>query len=420
MNSMLFTNGRNVYDIAMDAHTMTDDRKNYIYFLAAVLTFGIAAASFKGVQDNYLAEVLLVSKVGRGAVEFFRELPGLFLLLILALFYKIPEHIILRIGYAVAMIGAAAFVLVGERLIPAVAFLTLWSMGEHIIMPIKQSFAIHSAAFGSEGSALGKMRGIESLGKVIGFFIVPAIFAVAAGRAGYSATFSAVILLAGLSMLLTFKLRGDGLKVKRQRLYFHRKYKIYYILQNFYGARKQVFLTFGPYVLILNYGASPSVIATLMGVSAILNIFGSPLIGRIIDKAGYKAVMVGDTIILFFVCLLYGFAHRLFPMNTAFFVICAVYVLDNLISHASIAASIYVKQLSDDREEMTATLTTGISLDHLISIFIALAGGMIWEFLGLELLFSLAAAMAAANSLVALTIKSKKALQDNQDDLQRP
>jgi hypothetical protein len=69
------------------------------------------------------------------------------------------------------------------------------------------------------------------------------------------------------------------------------------------------------------------------------------------------------------------------------------------------AASVYVKDLSATREEMTATLTTGISLDHLISIFIALAGGMIWEFLGIELLFVTAAVMAVMNSLVAMMIK---------------
>ncbi|MBC8452606.1 MAG: hypothetical protein H8D65_01980 [Spirochaetes bacterium] len=72
------------------------------------------------------------------------------------------------------------------------------------------------------------------------------------------------------------------------------------------------------------------------------------------------------------------------------------------------AASVYVKDLSDNREEMTATLTTGISLDHAISIFIALAGGFIWEHVGIEMLFILAAIMSAMNSLIALTIKTTK------------
>lgn len=390
-----------------------NQRSTYILFLVTVLSFGIASALFRGVLDNYLANILHVSKSGRGVVEFFRELPGLLLLLFLALFYMLPEHQILRIGYGIALFGATAFLLWGNEIVSAIIFLTFWSIGMHIIMPVRQSFAVHSVANGSEGGALGMMRGVESIGRVAGFFIIPLIFALTADAgveessspAGFTVTFIGIVILVLISLILSLFLRSDGKRVRRQRLYFRRKYLTYYILQNFYGARKQVFLTFAPYVLILYYGASPSKIASLMGISAVLTIFGSPLIGRIIDKAGYKSVMVGDTVILFFVCLLYGFAHRLFPADTAYLVISIVYVVDRVVSQASIAASVYVKDLSENREEMTATLSTGISLDHLISIFIALAGGAIWEFLGIEMLFILAAMMAVMNSLIALTIK---------------
>ncbi|MDR2247393.1 MAG: hypothetical protein LBE17_12125 [Treponema sp.] len=62
----------------------------------------------------------------------------------------------------------------------------------------------------------------------------------------------------------------------------------------------------------------------------------SPLMGRLIDKAGYKTVMVADTLILIIVCLLYGFAHRLFPLRTAFIVVCINFVLTSIVSLASI------------------------------------------------------------------------------------
>lgn len=384
-----------------------NSRKNYFVFLASMLCFALAFSLFRGVMDNYLAGSLSVSRSGRGVVEFFREMPGLLLFLILALFYRIPEHRILRIGFVVALGGIVGFALVGTRLVPAIFFLTLLSAGQHILMPVQQSFVIHSVPQGQEGSALGFMRGIQSIGRVVGFFIVPVIFVITADiNRGYVTTFFCVILFVLAALGASFFLKDDGGHVKRQRLYFRKKYKTYYILQNFYGARKQVFITFGPYLLILKYGATPGVIASLLGACAVLSIFTSPLIGKIIDRVGYKVVMVGDTVILFFVCLVYGFAHYLFSMEIAYIVVCGVFILDNLVSHASMAASIYVKHLSDTREEMTATLTTGISIDHLISIFIALVGGMIWEYVGIELLFILAALMAVMNSLIALTIRT--------------
>jgi MFS family permease len=384
-------------------------QKNYILLLVVMLCFSLGTALLQGVQENYFADSLNISRSGRGIVEFFREMPGLLLFLILALFYKMPESRILRIGFFVAIVGIIGFVLVGTQLVPAIFFLTIFSAGQHILMPVRQSYAVHSVEPGREGAALGLMRSVQSVGRVVGFFVVPFIFLMTKNSEnGFIITFICVIFFAVGALVLSFFLKNEGGHVKRERLYFRKKYKTYYILQNFYGARKQVFLTFGPYVLVLKYGATPAVIATLMGICAVLSIFTSPMIGKLIDKIGYKKIMVGDTVILFFVCLVYGFAHHLFQENIAFYVICGVFIIDSLVSHASMAASVYVKDLSDSREEMTATLTTGISLDHAISIFIALAGGFIWEHVGIELLFVLAAAMAVMNSLIALTIKTGK------------
>jgi MFS family permease len=158
----------------------------------------------------------------------------------------------------------------------------------------------------------------------------------------------------------------------------------------------------------LFYGANAATISLLFAVSAIACFFASPVVGRIIDKLGYKVVMVADTLILVIVCFFYGFAHRLFPMEIAFLVCCVNYVLDSVISLASMASNLYVQDLSDNPDETKATISTGVSINHLITIFIALFGGWIWKTLGMELLFILSAALGLCNSAYAATIKVKK------------
>jgi len=180
------------------------------------------------------------------------------------------------------------------------------------------------------------------------------------------------------------------------------------MLEMFYGARKQVFFTFGPYVLILFYGANAATISLLFAVSAIACFFASPIVGRIIDKLGYKVVMVTDTLVLVIVCFFYGFAHRLFPHNVAFVICCINYVLDAVISLASMAANVYVQDLADNPEEVKSTISTGVSINHVITIFIALFGGWIWETLGMETLFIVSAVLGLCNSAYAATIKKKK------------
>ena len=177
------------------------------------------------------------------------------------------------------------------------------------------------------------------------------------------------------------------------------------MLEVFYGARKQIFFTFGPYVLVLFYGANAMVISILFAVSSVCSFFASPLVGKIIDRFGYKIVMIMDTLILVIVCFFYGFAHHIFPMRIAFIVCCVNYILDSIISLASMASNVYVQDLSDSPEEMKATISTGVSVNHLITVLIALFGGWIWKTLGIETLFVLSAILGLCNSAYAATIK---------------
>lgn len=385
--------------------------ERYWLFLLAMMLFGFGGGLFRGVQDNYLA-FLGIDEAGRGIVEFFRELPGLLLFLLLALLYRVAERQIIRLALGISLAGIIGFLIIGTSVVPAVVCLTLWSLGEHLIMPVRQSYAIHSSEPGKEGMAIGFLRGMENAGQVIGLALVPMIFLLpaiqsdrdAGGRMGYVIVFMAVGIIMVLALFAAFGMIQSGGQLERKRLYFSRKYGKFYGLEIFYGARKQVFLTFGPYLLILHYGAQTEYLASLLGICALFNIFFTPLIGKLIDKLGYRTIMIGDTVILFFVCLMYGFAHRIFSEEIAIWVVSINFVLDWIISNASMAASVYVSRISKDKEEMTASLSTGISINHLISVIIAFGGGFLWKTFGVEWLFVLAAVMAVGNTLFAMTV----------------
>ena len=115
--------------------------------------------------------------------------------------------------------------------------------------------------------------------------------------------------------------------------------------------------------------------------------------------------MIADTLILVIVCFFYGFAHRLFPMRTAFLLCCVNYVLDSVISLASMASNVYARDLSDGPDETRAAISTGLSVNHLITILVALFGGWIWQALGIETLFVVSAVLGLCNSAYAATVR---------------
>jgi len=393
-----------------EKHSIWKDGTQVRRFLATILCSGLAYGFYRGIQDNYLAEIVGISEFGRGVVEFFREMPGLLLIFILAAMYRFSENKVFKIGTAIMLAGIAGLLIGGSNMIVVVIFMVLFSTGEHIVMPVKSSLSLGYAQSGKGGAALGVMSGISHGGNIVGYLGVAGLFAVIgaqgwSARNGFKAIFLIACLLLVVSTVIVTSMKDTGKTVRRSRLYFAKKFSKYYMLEVFYGARKQVFLTFAPYVLILHYGAETSVISLLMAVCAASGMVFAPSIGKISDKLGYKTVMVGDTLILMVVCFFYGFAHRLFPQNIAFIVVCVNYVLDSIISLASLASSVYVQDIADNREEVTATITTGISVNHLISVAIALLGGWIWKSMGIEVLFSMSAILGLINTLYAATIK---------------
>jgi predicted MFS family arabinose efflux permease len=387
----------------------------WIAFFTSILVWGIGIGCFQAAFNNFLVDTYNIDGIDRGVLEFLRETPGVLLIAILALLHKFSDWKVLRIGTLISLL-AAGLLMIPVPWMGAVVFITIWALGEHLVMPVRQSLALSIAREGKSGESLGIVTSAINAGTVIGSLIVAAIFFIGTrylGNSGqrilYNTVWCCVMTLLALSVFLGSRMGEPGLQGRaRPSFYFRRKYSKFYILELFYGARKQVFFTFGPFVLIKLYSMDTKDIALLFGLSAFLTaLWGGRLIGRLTDRWGYRNVMVWDTVILSIVCVLYGFAKDLFPPKIAITVVCINYIIDAIISNASIATNLYARTLSDSQEELTATLSSGISVNHFITVFYAIFGGWIFDQYGAGVLFASAAILALANSAFALTIPKK-------------
>jgi len=378
-------------------------------FFLSILIWGVGVGCFAAAMNNFLSEIHHMNSVDRGWLEFFRELPGLMLVFMLALLHKVSDWKIMRLGTLVSLVGAALLLLPSDKVF-VTAVIMVWSTGEHLVMPVRSTIAMQVAREAHAGQSLGFLTGIMNFGSVAGSLLVAAIFFVGGRYLGFGSRtlFNVVWGFIGVLMLVsfvsTFSPDAPNAPSQRPRLYFHRKFSKFYALELFYGARKQIFMTFAPYVLIREYGVSTAAMAMLLGGCAVVNIFAAPAVGRLCDRWGYRNVMIWDTVVLCFVCLFYGFAGSVFPAKVALAVICLNFLLDAVISTTSMATSIYVRELATGGDELTSTLSTGVSVNHFISIVAAPLGGWVWYRFGIGVLFSFAAVMAVCNSAFAWTL----------------
>ena len=385
------------------------EKSFYKAFLTSLLITGLGYGIYKGLIDNYMAEIVKMGEFDRGVLEFFREIPGLMLIFILALFYSFSVEKMYKMGSLIILAGMGMLSIVPSHMVWVTLAVCIYSLGEHIQLGMKNVITLEYAKENQGGVALGYQNALYQIGTLAGYGVIIVAFSILAKTKPYKTFFLIAMAIFAISTIFAFSIKSNtGTKKSKNRFYFRKKYTKYYMLEVFYGARKQVFFTFGPYVLILFYGASASVISLLFAISAITCYFCAPMVGRIIDKIGYKVVMVADTLILLVVCFFYGFAHHLFPKDIAFIVCCVNYILDSIISLASMASNVYVQDISDSSEEVSATISTGISVNHMITILIALFGGLIWQKLGIETLFVLSGILGLCNSAYAATIKTGK------------
>ena len=77
----------------------------YKILLLTILITGLSYGLYKGMLDNFLAEVVKMGEMDRGVTEFFRELPGILLVFVLAAFYLLSAESLYKTGAVVMLVG---------------------------------------------------------------------------------------------------------------------------------------------------------------------------------------------------------------------------------------------------------------------------------------------------------------------------
>jgi predicted MFS family arabinose efflux permease len=76
-------------------------------------------------------------------------------------------------------------------------------------------------------------------------------------------------------------------------------------------------------------------------------------------------------------------------------------MLDFMTIQFGLVRSVYMRKIAVADEDITPTLSLGLSLDHILSILSAVLCGWLWRELGPQYVFVFAALLAVANMIVA-------------------
>lgn len=375
-------------------------------FIIASFAIGMAGSLVDSSLNNFLNDTFALNGFQRSFLEFPREFPGVITLFVSAGLWFLGSR---RLGGAAMIFAAVGIFLIGfssSSYLVMVVFLFIYSMGNHLFMPVSTTVGMELASDGRTGHRLGQLNAIRNAATIVGSFLVFIGFKFLNFNYQTSFTIAAFVFL--VAAVLMFMMQPKRSTAPRTFLKLRKEYSLYYVLSVISGARKQIFITFAPWVIVTIFNKPTQTLATLYTIGGIIGILFQPLLGKTIDKLGERFVLTTEAVALVFVCLGYGFSRSLFPENTAFLITCVCYLLDQMLFSVGMARSTYMKKIALDPTDIQPALSAAVSIDHVFSIGIALLGGVIWNQFGFQYVFLLGMLIAFTNFFVARLIRLPK------------
>ncbi|HUW61046.1 MAG TPA: MFS transporter [Candidatus Bathyarchaeia archaeon] len=386
-------------------------KKQLFLFCAAIVLMTAATGINDSVFNNFLSDTYKMTATARGWLELPRELPGFLVVVTAGLLAAVPMTLVGGVAAVAYMAGMAGLALFGGRYGAMVAAMMLASTGLHLLQPVTMSVTLALSSDSGRGKRIGQIGMFENTGIIVGAMLVWLLSDKAAPQ--YRSWFTVSALFACAAAGIYSLMHMPHLHEKRPRLLFRKRYSLYYGLELLFGARKQIFITFGPWVLITVYGLPATSIAKLLMTGAAIGLVFKPLAGLAIDRFGERAILIADGLVLTLVCIGYGYALPIMggDAQLARTLASACFVADNLLFALGAGRAIYISRIALSREELSSTLGMGVSINHIVSMTIPAAAGALWAGLGFERVFLAAAILALTNAAVASFVPGKEKLQ---------
>jgi Arabinose efflux permease len=373
------------------------------FFFGATFAMGIAYSIFDSIFNNFLSERFVLDGFGRSFLEFPREFPGFLTVFVAASLWFLCSR---RLGAITMLMGAAGSVLIGFVSFSyglMVTWLFIYSLGQHLFMPLSSTIGMELAKEGKTGERLGQLNAVRNFSAILGSVFVLVGFKFLGFTFRYTFLFAAIAF--GLAAGFMFAMKRDKTHMPAMYLNLRREYRLYYLLAVLYGSRKQIFITFAPWVLVTVFHQPTQTIATLFTIGGVIGVVFQPFLGRAIDKLGERFVLLSEALLLIFVCFGYGFSRFLVAEKVAFLITCGCFLVDQMLMSVNMARSTYMRKIALDPDHIQPALTSAVTIDHIFSITVALLGGVIWNTFGFQYVFLLGSIIAVCNFFAAWRIR---------------
>ncbi|MBQ1203399.1 MAG: hypothetical protein IIX61_06315, partial [Loktanella sp.] len=285
-------------------------RKVMVAVLVALFLAQLGGGLYDVLFSNYLSDVLHLDAGERGLMELPRELPGVLSLFVMGALFFLNEVRLAAVSVLLAAAGTLLMLMWGQGA-------TLWqlslcvvtaSLGLHILMGTVDSIVMHTARPENRSLRLGQMRALGTAATLLGALFIWVKWKF---NQDFAWDYLLVVAVFVISALLLFCIRAPEFprrKSVRENFILRREYAVYYGIETLHGIRKQLYMTFGFWLLVNTLQQPPGRIGMIVLCAGVIGLFAQPFIGLCIKRYGERRITIFDSIALSVLCLVYAFA----------------------------------------------------------------------------------------------------------------
>ncbi len=358
----------------------------------------IAFSTWVALLNNFVIEVSGFSGVEIGWLQSVREIPGFLAVCVIFILFFMSEQRLAYISLALLALAVAVTALFPE--FKGLIITTLISsIGFHYYETVNQSLQLQWLKKETAPSSIGW---IVAAGSGSAFFVYIAIIIL---WLNLNFNYFFIYFFAGLLCLLIvvfcFFYYPQFQIGKKQRLaiVLKRRYWVYYTLQFFSGARRQIFVVFASFMMVEKYGFDVHQITLLLLTNFLINIFMAPLIGRFIEKFGERLSLIVEYFGLMVIFLLYA---GLYYFDWSYIVASILFIADHMFFGLAFAMKTYFQKIADS-EDFAPTAAVAFTINHISAVFLPVLLGYIWIHNN-SAVFYLAAVLSFISLIVAILI----------------
>ncbi|MGL5362304.1 MAG: MFS transporter [Bosea sp. (in: a-proteobacteria)] len=346
------------------------------YLMALAFTNWIGFASWQALINNFGKEAAGFTGFDIGLMQSVREIPGFLAFTAVFLFMLMREQTLAYVSLIVLGIGIA---MTGyyPSLNGILMTTVIMSIGFHYLETAQQSLALQIIPKAEAPKVLGKVAGAVAAAQLVSYGSVILAWTI------FKPSWEMLFLVAGgvtvalaVSAMLFFP-RFQGETVQNRGLVLRKRYWLYYALTFFSGARRQIFMAFGGFLLVERFGYDVASTATLLLTTFAINIVLAPRIGALIGRIGERRTIQMENISLIVVFLGYALASQGLFGKLGWMVAGGLFVIDGIFVTLLIAQKTYFQKIADPAD-IAPTAAVAFTINHIAAVALPVTFGVLW------------------------------------------